>query len=142
MVVKKNKLIIDYDYDFDLIGLISPLKEYRIAWLMNQGLKIHLVKNEDIELEFIDNNIFISNFNYSTGSSRLRLIRNKTIVGDNQMIYLLPEMKEFDYLIMISGEGDSFQSDDLVNFLKIMEGVQYVTMVDVSKLKSKENLIF
>ena len=140
--MKKNKLIVDYDYDFSLIGMISPVREFKIAWLLNQVLKIHLVKNEDIELEFIDNNIFISNFSHTTGSSILRLIKNKTLIGENQMIYLLPEMKEFDYLIMISGEGDSFDPDKLVETVKDIKGVQYATLVDITKLKSKENLIF
>ena len=141
MVMKKNKLIISYEFDFELIGLISPLKEYKMAWLLNQNLKIHLVKMEDIELEFIDNNIFISNFSFETGNSVFRLIKNKNLVGDS-LVYLLPEMKEFDYLIMLEGQGDSFLAEEIINTLKTLSDIQYITHVDVTKLKSKENLIF
>jgi len=142
MVIKKNKLIINYEFDFELIGLISPYKEYKIAWLINHCLKVHLVKMEDIELEFIDNNIFISNFSYETGNSIFRLIKNKNIIGEDSLVYLLPEMKEFDYLIMLEGQGDSFLVHDIVENLKSVEEIQYITQVDISKLKSKENLIF
>lgn len=142
MVIKKSKLIIDYEFDFKLIGLIAPLKEYKIAWQLNQSLNVHLVKNNDIELEFIDNNIFISNYSYETGNSIFRLIKNKNIIEDNSLVYLLPEMKEFDYLIMIEGEGDTFNVNKILKSIKSIRDFQYVTLVDVSKLKSKENLIF
>lgn len=96
---------------------------------------------EDIELEFIDNNIFISNFSFETGNSIFRLIKNKNLVGDS-LVYLLPEMKEFDYLIMLEGQGDSFLAEEIINTLKTQSDIQYITQVDVTKLKSKENLIF
>jgi len=139
--MKKNKLIISYEFDFELIGIISPLKEYKIAWLLNHCLKIHLIKMEDIELEFIDGNLFISNFSYEAGNSTFRLLKNKNI-GENSIVYLLPEMKEFDYLIMLEGQGDSFVIDEVMDQLKSKSEIQYITQVEISKLKSKENLIF
>ena len=42
--MRKSKLIIEYEYDFNLIGLISTAKGYKLAWELNQALGIHLVK--------------------------------------------------------------------------------------------------
>ena len=141
-MVKKTKLIIDYEFDFDLIGIISPVKEYKLAWHLNNMLHIHLVKNRDIELEFINSNIFISNFDYSAGNSTFRLVKNKNTLSDGTMAFLLPEMREFDYLIMLEGEGDTFDTDTILNALKSDGFIQYITLVDIDRLKSKDNLIF
>ena len=47
--MKRTKLVIDYEYDFNLIGIISTAKGYKLAWELNQALGIHLVKQSEKE---------------------------------------------------------------------------------------------
>jgi hypothetical protein len=53
--MKRNKLIIDYEFDFELIGIISTAKGYKLAWEINQLLAIHLVKQPDMVVGFKNN---------------------------------------------------------------------------------------
>ena len=53
--MKKSKLIIDYTFDFELIGLISIVKGYKLAWELNHILQINLVKQPDLVVGFKNN---------------------------------------------------------------------------------------
>ena len=48
--MKKKRLEIDYYYDFELLGVISAAKGYKLAWEINRILSIRLVKQPDLIL--------------------------------------------------------------------------------------------
>ena len=50
--MKKNKLIASFDFDFSLLAIASQLKEYKLAWLINQELGVNLIKQPDEIFEF------------------------------------------------------------------------------------------
>ena len=140
----RNRLVVDYTYDFELFGIISHLKEYRLAWLLNNQLKIHLVKQNDIIHEFIDaETIYVSNYLYETENTQLRLLRNKSENKNSEKsAFLLPELHKFDFFIMKNGVIDGKDDLGFLVKLKEIEEIQYVTSFNISKLKSRENLIF
>ena len=53
--MKKSKLVIDYEFDFELLGIISSAKGYKLAWELNQALGIQLVKQPDLVVGFKNN---------------------------------------------------------------------------------------
>jgi len=140
----KNKLIINYNFDFELFGIISTIKEYKLAWLINKHLGFHLVKEKDIAYEFINlDNLIVSNYLYETENVSLRLLKNKSENKNSEKIgYLIPELHKFDFLIMKNGAIDGIEDKDLLSRMQNIEEIQYITSLDINKLKSKENLIF
>ena len=142
--MKKNKLVVSYSYEFDLLGVVSTAKEYKLAWAINNLLGIRLIKADDLLLEINDNkNIVISNFIFETEHSIFRLFKNKSFnKGFDSQGYLISELKNFDFLILINGFDDSFTTSEFVNALRVLNEIQYLQKVDVMSLKSKENLIF
>lgn len=140
--MKKSRLLVDYEYDFTLMAILSPMREYKLAWHINQHLHIRLVKEKDVELNFTNQpNLCISNYIFATEHSVFRLLKNRS-VGEEEQGFLLPELKQFDYLIMLQGEGDFFDKDALPAMLQKIPTVEFVKPIDVNNLKSKENLIF
>ena len=142
--MKKQKLVVDFDYNFKLFGIISPVSEHKLAWEVNRVLGINLIKNEDIEINFLDNkNLIISNFLFGKEESILRLLKNKSVGSPaTNHFFLVPELKQFDYLIIISGFEQTFKPEDVVARLRQIEIIQNVLNLEVLKLKSKENLVF
>lgn len=142
--MKKNKLVVDYEYNFDLLGIISDAREYKIAWLINKILEIKLVKEKDLKIEFLGNqNIIISNYLFKTEHSIFRLLKNKSYGGGSgSPLFLLPELKDFDYLVIMEGFEDTFNIFEVVKRLRSINEVQYLQKVSISDLKFKENLIF
>ena len=142
--MKKNKLVIDYEFNFELIGILTQVKEYKLAWTINQTLNIHLKKCEDFVIQFLNNkSLTISNYLFKTGRSKIRLLKNKSYEkNENNELYLLPEIRQFDYLLQIYNEGDSFDSKMIREKLAENIFIDYITPIELDKLKSKDNLIF
>src|SRR5690606_21615958 len=144
MAAKKTKLIVQYDYEFELIGVSTTVKEYKLAWAINNLLNIRLVKDKDLEMTFKNNTyVIISNFMFETENSVFRLLRNKSFdQGVGSQGFLLPELKNFDYIILISGFEDTYSIEELTQKLKTLTEIDYLQRIDIDQLKSKENLIF
>jgi len=140
----KNKLIIEYEYDFSLYGIISLSKDYRLAWLINKFIGLHLKKEEDIIMSFLnDENLVISNYLYETEHAQLRMLKNKSEDRkSDKMSYLIPELNKFDYLIMKNGRIGDLSDQELLREIQKIKEVQYIVALDIEKLKSKENLLF
>ncbi|EMR03048.1 IPExxxVDY family protein [Cesiribacter andamanensis] len=140
--MKRSRLQVDYEYDFTLWALLSPMREYKLAWYLNQLLHIRLVKEKDIAFAFTNQpDLSISNYIFATENCLLRLLRNRS-VSEAEQAFLLPELKQFDYLLMLQGEGGLFDHLDLVAVLQKIPTVDFVKPIEVESLKSKENLIF
>ena len=139
--LKRNKLPIGYDYDFEIIGIIAAIKEFKLAWSIGKELNIEMLKQKDIQINLLNSTIWISNYIYETENSVLRMLNNKC-VNDSSQKFLIPEMNRFDYLIKLEGEGDTFTPDEVAEKMKQIDSVQYSAVIDYTKLKSKENFLF
>ncbi|NBW37232.1 MAG: IPExxxVDY family protein [Cytophagia bacterium] len=90
--MKKTKLVVDYDFDFVLLGLASSFKGYKLAWELNNSLGLHLVKKEDILMGFKGNiERSFSCHVHQTNTRFIRLIRNKPQETDGGKYFLAPE---------------------------------------------------
>jgi len=142
--MKKRKLEAEFDYNFLLFGVISALKEYKLAWHLNNKFELQLNKAKDIAIDFLKSqNLIISNYVYETEHSSFRLLKNKSVDEfEDSLAFLIPELKRFDYLILIQGFDDTFNTGDIKKLLSSIPKVQYVQNFEIDDLKSRENLIF
>ncbi len=142
--MKITRLRVDFDYDFHLFGLISPVKDYKLAWHLNKSLNLHLRREPDLQFEFLDKSkIYICNFIFGKEYSSFRLLKNKACEFYNTAKpYIVPELKEYDYLLVFKDEADEVLSGEILELLKEVPVVQYVKEIDLINLRSKENLIF
>lgn len=142
--MKKNKLIVSYEYEFELFGITTPVKEYKLAWAINNSLGIRLIKAEDLLITFKDDkNIIISNFIFETEHSIFRLFKNKSLdKSATTQGYLLPELRNFDFVVLINGFEDTYTIDEFAQTLRNLKEIEYLQKIAVNDLKSKDNLIF
>ena len=140
----KAKLDSDYNYDFQLLGLVSSVKEYVLAWHFNQSSILHFAKAPDIQIEFKQNaRILISNFLFESEFVHVLLLRNRLVSSNTKLNrYLLPELQNFDYLIKFQSEVDEPNVQDVLELARAISVVQYVTKIEIDQIKSKENLLF
>ena len=141
--MKKSKLIVDHDFDFELVGIISNAKGYKLTWEINRALKLNLIKAKDLVLSFIDNNhLTILNYKYETENNKLLLIKNRGVESDGiPGSFLIPELQRFDYLLW-ARSVDEFDFVLWIDKIKELRVIQYAIRIDIEKLKSKENLLF
>ncbi|WPP50220.1 IPExxxVDY family protein [Catalinimonas niigatensis] len=138
----RRELQLAIQYNLDLLGLVSSAKEYKLAWSLNQILGLKLAKSEDLAINFIEGrSIIISNFTFTTSHCTFRLLKNRAF-SDHSNAFLLPELKNIDYFLLIKNESDTFELNTYVDRLPQIDIVQSFTSINVENLENKENLIF
>ena len=138
--MKKTKLVVEYDFDFVLLGITTSLKAYKLAWELNQKLSIHLVKKESIVVGFKGIEKAFATHIHQTPRRFIRLLTNK--LQDNDGKYLLaPEYPHFDYLVVIQDAEQSF-AENILNAVRQIPSVELAAFIPLETLKTKENFIF
>ncbi len=135
----KLTLEIVEDYDFELFGICSHIKDYRLSWSINQTLGFDLIKESDLELNQKSGVQSYSFFSYVDDENLIEyyLISNRCENG-----LLIPEEKKSDYFLLIKGV---LRGGEKENILKRIAGLKHVLTtyeVEVETLKSKNNLLF
>ncbi len=161
----KHTLEISYDYDFLLIGISSHEKDYRICWALNKKLGIDLVKQDSLEIKgkkqttpsYFSFFIFDKEEDFLEYSVIANFSENKALVTKENTLFneddkskkdqsenelLIPEQKQMNYFFMVRGEVDDDEAEELVKNIKEIDVVQTAVRIDVTQLKSKQNLIF
>ena len=139
--IRKNHLEIEYSYDFELVGIRTSLKGYKLAWQINQGLQTRLVKQKDLEVPFHDGAALFDHFGFQTPLNALHLFRNRTTAADNASPILVPEFPHFDYILMTQSEK-SLNGNRLQEYLRNLPSVEWASLIPLTALKSKDNFIF
>jgi hypothetical protein len=131
-------LEITEDYDFDLIGLSSHERDYRLAWSLNRNMGWSLIRLDDLICENKKGISSHPHFRYLNLSDQtiITLIDNKTQEG-----FFLPELSQFDYILKIENSRDPMD-DHFLRKLKRTPFLMTAFQLEVDKLKSKRNLLF
>lgn len=138
-----KRLIVEYTYAFEVIGCVTSAKEYRIAFEFENKLGIEFVKDNEIHLQFLDDSyILISNYIFEEEYGAIRLLKNKAVKSNKvKTPYLLPEVKEFDFIVLLEGAFME-RLEEIKEVLNGISIIQYYRCIEIDKLKSKDNLLF
>ncbi|HYG18486.1 MAG TPA: IPExxxVDY family protein [Ohtaekwangia sp.] len=140
--MKKSKLIIDYEFNFELFGLTSAAKGYKLAWELNQSLHLQLIKQPDLVVGFKNNTEkSFSFYAHETHINRLKLFKNRPSDAESGKYFLIPEFPHFDFIILAAME-DQYAHQHLLTLIKSVPSVQFVASIPLEGLKSKSNFIF
>jgi hypothetical protein len=141
MILNRKNLKFEIDFDFILIALTTSLKDYRICYLINKILNFNFVRQEDLKLDIGPggSEVLFSIFHYSweTTETDFIFIGNKGSDG-----YLVPEMREADYFILIKNYIDENDLESIISALNKIPEVVAAVKIEPKKIKSRENLLF
>jgi hypothetical protein len=157
-----HKLYIDEfdEIDYQLIAIHTSLEDYRLAFFINQKLPVLLGKSKDgIQITSKNGSSFLSRYMFEDAEKSIswNLLQNKSEISRNTIsttadlfarenikvaakAYLLPEFKTVDYFLQLQNT-----EEPSVHITDALQQIEQVTMsytVDMSRIKSKNNLIF
>lgn len=142
-MVKKKKytLTIDYEIDFDLIGICSHHNDYRLAWNINEKIGLNLAKcDEDYVLTDKKGETVSSHsmYNFEDEENRLTyyLIKNK-----HHGKFLIPEKPTIDFFLFLH-DNIAIELVELMNNLKSVPSILGVYEFDPIEIGSAENIVF
>lgn len=135
----KTVLLTEFEYDFQLIGISSHAKDYRVSWELNKLFGFELHKKEDILFATKKGgNAIFSMYFYENKEEEqdVRLVANKS-----NGRHLISESKAVDYFLILY-DFNEYESREMLVKIRKINIVLTAFEVDVSTLKSKENLLF
>lgn len=154
-----HSLVLDdfYQEEYSLIAIHTTLEDYRLAYLLNRELKINLKKDSfNLDFENERSNVSFSFFKYlnttydfdwslvsnSAKDTEKKSPSDRLLLFTETKTYLIPEKKNIDFFIKISGDVPFEFVSETVQ--KIKEVSQIITsyQIDTNTLKSKDFLIF
>jgi hypothetical protein len=137
----KINLDFEFQYPFDVLGLVSSLKPYQMAWQLGKVLDadFELQKQAQIPLKNRDS-IKILWFLAQNESFRYELLRNS--LQNSPQPFLLPEFSHCDYLLKIESEFYSEPYLEVFDQIKMIGQLVWVGLISISELKKPDFLIF
>jgi hypothetical protein len=131
---KMLKLKVDEQIRYQLLGISSHDNDYRVVWAMNRTLNMAFVRSDNLLLQSkSQDGIFeFSRFKWTDETKYLSftLISNRCEDG-----FLLPELKNLDFLLQVSGDSQAHEMAALVKQLKTVEGISAVYLLQPEKIK-------
>ncbi|WP_374949706.1 IPExxxVDY family protein [Mucilaginibacter sp.] len=141
MILNRKNLKFEIDFDFILIALTSSLKDYRICYLINKYLNFNFAKADDLKIDISQASgpvlFSLYNYHWETTETDFYFIGNKGSEG-----YLVPEMREADYFILIKNYIDDTDLENMIYNLNKIPEIVAAVKIDPKKIKSRENLLF
>ena len=136
MLINKNKDFSEESVNFDVIGLVTTDKEYKIAWHLNKLFDINLIKKSDEIINLVDGSkIMISYLEFKFERKHIKLISNK--LKKSNRTYLVSALSNFDYFMLFSKRFFEFKDYDIIDRLKSNNTFQFANFVDISKIKDR-----
>ncbi|MCX7743667.1 MAG: IPExxxVDY family protein [Flavobacteriales bacterium] len=134
----KYRLDVEPTYDFALIGISCHEKDYRLGWALNHIAEFRFERTDNFipdeqkpeegfpRYEFNDEELFRSYV----------LVANQ--FGTKIMF---PDLSGIDFLLIIKGEIDSRDIEQILERIHRIEFVILASELDVMKIKNRETLL-
>jgi hypothetical protein len=156
--LKREILKRTYDLNYILIAIRGTLKDFQLAYFLNKSSLFFLKRVEnDITYNTTDSILSFATFSDTEADHKKDsfLIKNKTNYNStipnnnlffqhsiNKSIFLIPELKAFDYLLKLEGVWHKEELTYIKKYLRSINNIESESSVDITKIKSINNLVF
>ena len=134
--MKRQQLDFEANVNFLLIGIVTNQTISRLGWLINQKTGLDFSRIEDLELLDFNPaaNSGFSKLDYFDEENHLHfsLIANKEF-GE----ILSPDLKQFDFLMVLRGGIEFFEEINLLTQLRKISEISLAASIDQAKVKNK-----
>jgi hypothetical protein len=136
-MVKKIHLEGDFSEGYYLTGIVCSLPDFRMAYFINRQLQIQLKKYEDFSF-FGGKEQAFSWYHFFDNAQRREyfLIQNK-----RKEEILLPDLRNFDYLLLLYGNFSTAFREELLSKLRRTPAVAAAFFQDINQVKNGDMLI-
>jgi len=159
----KKLALKDYaDFDFKLIGISCQEPDFKLCWYLNNQLNLNLERTADLTIPIVQENklAHYSVFEYKESIRSLdgvqanwlpsylieaeeegtmyQMLSNRHEWGN-----LIPDQPSIDFFLLLRGSNESAADEKkMLQKIRKIKVVNAAFLMDISKLKNRDNLIF
>lgn len=137
---KRHVLSFDTEVDFEIIGICSHHSDYRLAWGLNQELKLVLAKSDDPFVMQSKKGNILSKHSYHVWQDEENLMEYYLIKNKCESKYLIPEKAQIDFFLFIK-DNRLMELEDVLRKVKSVGSVVAAYSFDPSELPSADQII-
>lgn len=131
----------DFFSDTALIGIGCALPGYRFCWTVNTALDMNFARSQENDVEYRpakDDIHFFSLYQYEVAHSSCKHLLYKL---RSEKKALLPEIKQLDYLWLISSLSADDEASVVIAHLRNIPEIQLARVIDPSLLVNLNHLL-
>lgn len=134
-MAKKKYLELSEEWEFQMIGIASTMRDFRLAYYLNKMVFLNLAKNEDLPAEIPGSAdpVPFSFYQWEENETGLcfYLISNK-----RQNSWLIPEQKQADFFLLIKG---GFSQESYKRFISTIRQIpNVITAFKINRKSDKK----
>lgn len=131
-----------FSVDFQLLAISSSLTDFQMAWHINKHTNFSLKRAKDHFIE-LKKGYYLNTscFQHQTENISIKLLKNKLNESEAQQAFLIPEMKNIDYFLLIQDDTEELEILNVKSTLSEIKNVILIQILDANRLKSVVNLM-
>lgn len=134
----KMVLDLDYEFEFQLFGICSSVKDYQMALSLNKSLEINLARtDEDYSIFFQSQESLHSMYSFYCEDTHINyeLLSNKGSAG-----HLISKQKQINYFLLVY-DNILFSEDEICEQIRRISHVRLGFTIPIESVPERENLI-
>ena len=135
MAVKKNKLVIAPFDDIQIIGINSPMADYKLAYHFNEAFHFSFTRLKEVLLDDVLPYAF---FYYIAGENRNTYDLVSLKYKDHRCVKLNPQL---DYLLIVRNPITDARIEQVIKNIRGIEGVVHAYAMDLSRTPAIDVLL-
>ncbi len=132
-MVKKNKIQFAPIDNIQIVGVSTSLMDYKLAWHLNDRLKLNLVRHGNIEMENDMEIKSVYSFYYCNAGENSNTYNLVSLIQDG-----IPWMKvkpRTDFLLIIRNAITVEKLKDCIESIRQIKQINHAYLLDVNKIK-------
>jgi hypothetical protein len=132
----------DFFENTALIGIASTLPVYRLCWLLNKHFGTAFLREPDLDISIPSPSPEVIHY-FPIYQYTLPLCCHRHLLYQLKSMhkFLLPEVKQLDYLWLVQDNDPEKEAHEISSTLKTLPEVQLSTILQFDKLKNLANLL-
>jgi hypothetical protein len=137
---KKLSLKLDYTPEYSLLGICTPLSDFKLAWNINNMMGLSLKKKDNFVYSHnnINKNEPFSIYYYNNNAIDMDYF---VISNRSENSFLIPEYKECDYFFLLKCCDSAIAIGRMIGNIKDIENVQTVFLIEPKTIKHINNFL-
>ena len=120
---------------YSLLALVTPMKDYRLAYFLNHTLNLHLKKYNDLKIPGKETGF--SWYYFSEGSNYLRYMLISNISESERLISGQP----IDFILLIKNIVNNEQLSGILSKIRKISGISAGFSINMLSVKNMEILL-